>query len=70
MHGSGLIIIVLILQNWSSKNERKKRDTLEIEVHVIEKCSRQLSDPGTVAAWPETRARRRSVIFDVANGLM
>jgi hypothetical protein len=43
---------------------------LEIEVHVIEKCSRQLSDLGTVAAWPETRARRRSVIFDVANGLM
>jgi hypothetical protein len=71
MHGSGLIILVLILQeleqpeweeevghtgNWSPCNRWDAAGSGLIS--------------GMAAACPETRAWRRSVIFDVADELM
>jgi hypothetical protein len=71
MHGSGLIIIVLILQ------ELEQQEWEEEEEHTgnWSLCDRGDAagsglTPGTAAACPETRARLRNVIFDVADGLM
>jgi hypothetical protein len=71
IHGSGLIIIVLILQEleqqeWEEKEEHTGNWSLCDQGDV---AGSGLT-PGTAATWPETRAWQRNVIFDVADGSM
>jgi hypothetical protein len=71
MHGSGLIIIILILHELEQQEWEKE----EGHTGNWSPCDRGDAagsglTPGMAATWPKMRARRRSVIFDIANGLM